>query len=220
MPVESVEFKTWVLNYFVHASRGWVMACNMVTNVVTIVRKVITRATQMDFFTTAAIVVVLQYFTGQVAPLALEFGVSHLFVFVVSSLSFSRIANYFDHRKCPRVLAGHVTSHFASVGGEITTLASGEMATQVDLLFALILGSLAESEEFFSQACVSLFQLRIWLGHEVTYFTILKSWVVSNLVSWMLLLRVTRLHVPGQISGAFAHETTLTADEASNIRGE
>ena len=68
----------------------------------------------MDFLTTTVIVVILQDLIGHFAPLALEFGVSHLLVFVVSSLSFSRIANYFDHRKCPRVLSGHVTFHFAS----------------------------------------------------------------------------------------------------------
>ena len=99
--------------------------------------------------------------------------------------------------------------------GEILTLASEEMATQVDLLFVLILGSLVESEDFFSQAWVSLFQLRVWLGHEVTYFTILRSWVVSNLVPWMLLLRVTGLHVHVYLFAVFAHVTTLTADEAA-----
>ena len=96
----SIEFNTRVLDYFVRGSRGWMMKCNVPTKVVAFFPKVIAGATQMDFFTTAAIVVVLQYFTGQVAPLALEFGVSHLFVFVVSSLSFSRTANYFDHWKC------------------------------------------------------------------------------------------------------------------------
>ena len=83
----SVELKTWVLNYFVNGSRGWVMACNMVTNVVTIVRKVIARAAQMDFSTEIAILVALQDFIGHVASLPLEFGVSHLLVFVESSLS-------------------------------------------------------------------------------------------------------------------------------------
>ena len=158
------------------------MKCNVLTNFVAIFRKVITGAAQMDFFTTAAIVVV---------------------------------ANYFDDGKCPRVLAGHVNFHFATVGGEIITLASVEMATQVDFLFLLILGSSVESEDFSSQAWVSPFQLRIWLGHKVTYFTILKSWVVSNLVSWMLFGRVTRLHVAVQMLGAFGHEATLTADEAA-----
>ena len=38
---------------------------------------------------------------------------------------------------------------------------------------------------------------------------------MSNLVPWMLLVRVTRLHVPEHICGAFAHETTLTAHEAA-----
>ena len=71
------------------------------------------------------------------------------------------------------------------------------MATQVDLLFLLILGSRVQSEGFFSQAWVSPFPLRIWLGHEVISFTILESWVLSDLVPWMLLVRVTRLHVPG-----------------------
>ena len=211
----SVAFQTWILDYFVNASRGWMMKCNVLTNVNAIFRKVITGAAQMDFLTTILTVVVCQDLIGHFAPLALQVGVSHLFVFVTSSLSFSRIANYFDHRKCPRVLAGHVTFHFATVGGEILTLALEEMATQVDLFSLLILGSLVESEDFFSQAWVSLFQSRIWLGHEVTYFTILKSWVVSNLVPWMLLVRVTRLHVPGQMLGAFAHVATLTTHEAA-----
>ena len=169
----------------------------------------------MDFSTAIVIVVVLQDFIGHFAPLALEFGASYLFVFVVSFLSFSRIANYFDHWKCPRVLAGHVTFHVATVGGEIITLASDEMATQVDLLFLLILGSLIETEDFFGQAWVSLFQLRIWLGHEVVNFEILESWVLSDLVPWMLLVRVTSLHVLGQIIGEFTHVTTLTAHEAA-----
>ena len=99
----------------------------------------------MDFLTTAAIVVILQNCIGHFSPLALQFEVSHLIVFITRSLSLSRIANYFDHRKCPRMFAGHVTSHLASADGEILTLASGEMATQVDLSFGLILGSLVES---------------------------------------------------------------------------
>ena len=106
----------------------------------------------MDFLTTILTVVVCQDLIGHSAPLALEFGVSHLFVFVTSSLSFSRIANYFDHQKCPRVVADHVHFHSGSTDGEILTLASDEMATQVDLLFLLILGSLVDSEDFFSQA--------------------------------------------------------------------
>ena len=87
----------------------------MVTNVVTIVRKVIARAAQMDFSLAIIMVVALQYSIGHVVPLALHFGVSHLFVFVVSFSFYSRIANYFDDRKYPRVLAGHVTFHFASI---------------------------------------------------------------------------------------------------------
>ena len=214
----SVAFQTWILNYFVNGSRGWMMKCNVLTNFVAIFRKVITGAAQMDFFTTAAIVVVLQDFTGHFTPLALEFGVSHLIVTVTSSLSLSRIANYFDHRKCPRVLAGHVSFHIGSICGEILTLASDEMATQVDLFSVLILGSLVESEDFIGQLGVSQFQLRIWLGHEVTYFIILESWVLSDLVPWMLLVRVTRLHVPGQMMGEFGHVTTLTAHEsATNV---
>ena len=110
----------------------------------------------MDFFTVISFIVVRQYFVGHFAPLALEFGVSHLLVFVESFLSFSRIANYFDHRKCPRVLAGHVSFHISSTDGEILALASDEMATQVDLLFVLILGSLEESDYLFGQLGVSL----------------------------------------------------------------
>ena len=169
----------------------------------------------MDFSTVIVTIVVLQDFIGHVAPLALEFGVSHLFVFVASSLSLSRIANYFDHGKCPRVLAGHVTFYVATVGGEIITLASDEMATQVDLLFLLILRSLEDSEYFFGQSWISPFQLRIWVGHEVTYFTILESWVLSDLAPWMLLIRMMVLHVSGQISRVLAHVTTLTAHEAA-----
>ena len=33
----SVAFQTWILNYFVNASRGWMMTRNMVTNSFTIV---------------------------------------------------------------------------------------------------------------------------------------------------------------------------------------
>ena len=91
----SVEFKTWVLDYFVNASRGWMITCNMLTNVVTILRKVTARAAQMDFSTTIVTIVVLQDLIGHFAPLALEFGVKYLFVFVVSFHSFLRIANYF-----------------------------------------------------------------------------------------------------------------------------
>ena len=169
----------------------------------------------MDFSLAIIMVVVFQDFIGHFAPLALEFGVSHLLVFVESSHSFSRIANYFDHRKCPRVPAGHVTFHVATVGGEIITFASVEMATQVDFLFLLILGSRVQSEDFFSQAWVSPFQLRIWLGHEVTYFTILESWVLSDLVPWMLRVWMVALDVFGQIIGVFSHVTTLTAHEAA-----
>ena len=71
----------------------------------------------MDFSTWIVMVVVLQDFIGHFAPLALEFGVGHLIVTVASSLSFSRIANYFDHGKCPGVLVGHVTFHVASTDG-------------------------------------------------------------------------------------------------------
>ena len=95
------------------------------------------------------------------------------------------------------MFAGHVRFHTSSICGEILTLASDKMATQVDLFSVIILGSFVESEDFFSQTWVSLFQLRIWLGHEVVGFEILESWVLSDLVPWMLLVRVTRLHVPG-----------------------
>ena len=92
------------------------------------------------------------------------------------------------------------------------------MATQVDLLFLLILGSLVESEDFFRQLGVSLFQFGIWLGHEVISFTILKSWAFSDLVPWMLLVRMTGLNVPEHICGDCAHVTTLTAHEtATNV---
>ena len=89
------------------------------------------------------------------------------------------------------------------------------MTTQVDLLFVLILGSLEKCENFFGQLGVSLFQFRICLDHEVVNFEILESWVLSDLVSWMLLGRVTSLHVLGQIIGQFTHVTTLTAHEAA-----
>ena len=115
----------------------------------------------MHFSTELIFIVVLQDLIGHVAPLALQFGVSHLIVFVESSLSLSRIANYFDHGKCPRVPAGHVHFHSGSTDGEILTLASDEMATQVDLLFLLILGFGVESENFFGELGVSLFQFRI-----------------------------------------------------------
>ena len=62
----------------------------------------------MDFSMAIIFIVALQDFIGHVASLPLQFSVSHLLVFVVSSHSFSRIPNYFDHGKCPRVLAGHV----------------------------------------------------------------------------------------------------------------
>ena len=68
-------FETRVLNYFVNASRGWMVACNMVTNLASIFRKVITGATQMDFSRAIVIVVVLQDFIGHFAPLALQVGV-------------------------------------------------------------------------------------------------------------------------------------------------
>ena len=45
----SVAFQTWILNYFVNGSRGWMMTCNVPTNVHASFSKVITRATQMDF---------------------------------------------------------------------------------------------------------------------------------------------------------------------------
>ena len=214
----SIEFNTRVLDYFVRGSRGWMMKCNVPTKVVAFFRKVITGAAQMDFSTASVIVVVLQDFVSHFAPLALQVGVSHLIVFVVSFLSFSRIANYFDHGKCPRVFAGHVRFHTSSICGEILTLASDEIATQVNFSFLLILGSRVESEDFFGQLEVSLFQFRIWLGHEVVGFEILESWVLSDLVPWMLLVRVTRLHVPGQMMGEFGHVTTLTAHEsATNV---
>ena len=104
----------------------------------------------MDF-STAIFIVVLQYFIGHFSPLALQVGVSHLFVFVESPLPFSRIANYFDHGKCPRVFAGHVHFHTSRMCGEILTLASDEIATQMDVLFELILGSLEECEDFFGE---------------------------------------------------------------------
>ena len=169
----------------------------------------------MDFSTEIVMVVVLQDLIGHFAPLALEFGVSHLIVTVASSLSFSRIANYFDHRKCPRVLAGHVSFHIGSICGEILTLASGEMATQVDILFLLILWSRVESEDFFGQAWVSLFQFRIWLGHEVVGFEILESWVLSDLVPWMLRVWMVALDVFDYLPGVFTHVTTFTTHEAA-----
>ena len=113
------------------------------------------------------------------------------------------------------MLSGHVTLHFASVGGEIITLASVEMATQVDLSSLLILGSLVVSEDFFSQTWVSLFQLRIWLGHEVVGFEILESWVLSDLVPWMLLVWMVALYVFAYFPGFFTHEMTFTTHEAA-----
>ena len=62
----------------------------------------------MHFSTDFIFIVVLRDLIGHFAPLALEFGVSHLFVFVVSFLFYPRIANYFDDGKCPRVHAGHM----------------------------------------------------------------------------------------------------------------
>ena len=53
------------------------MTCNMVTNMASIFRKVITSAAQMDFSMELIFIVVLQDFIGHFAPLALEFGVSH-----------------------------------------------------------------------------------------------------------------------------------------------
>ena len=92
------------------------------------------------------------------------------------------------------------------------------MATQVDLFFGLISGSLEEYEDLIGELWVSPFQFMIWLGHEVIGFTIFESWVLSDLVPWMLLVRVTRLHVSGQISGLLAHVTTLTThEEATNV---
>ena len=44
MKGDSLEPEKWVLNYFVNERSGWMMACKMVANVVTIVRKVITAA--------------------------------------------------------------------------------------------------------------------------------------------------------------------------------
>ena len=81
----SVAFQRWILNYFLNESRGWMMKCNVPTKVVAFFRKVITGAAQMDFFTAISFIVVLQDFISQVAPLALEFGVSHLLVSVESS---------------------------------------------------------------------------------------------------------------------------------------
>ena len=89
------------------------------------------------------------------------------------------------------------------------------MATQVDLSSVLILGSLVESEDFFGQLRVSLFQLRIRLAHEVISFTIFESWVLSDLVPWMLLVRVVVLHVAEYMTGVFTHVSTFAADEAT-----
>ena len=89
------------------------------------------------------------------------------------------------------------------------------MATQVDLLFLLILGSLIETEDFFGQAWVSLFQLRIWLGHEFVNFAILESWVLGDLVPWMLRVWMVELDVFDYIPGVFTHVTTFTAHEAA-----
>ena len=81
---------------------------NMTKNSFASEGEVITSAAQMDFPPAIVMVVVFQDFIGDVAPLALQFGIRHLLVFVVSSFSFSRIVNYFDDGKCPRVVAGHV----------------------------------------------------------------------------------------------------------------
>ena len=89
------------------------------------------------------------------------------------------------------------------------------MATQVDLLFVLILGSLEESEDFIRQLGVSFFQLRVRLGHEVISFTIFESWVLSDLVPWMLRVWMVALYVFGYFPGVFTHVTTLTAHEAA-----
>ena len=88
------------------------------------------------------------------------------------------------------------------------------MATQVDSSL-FILWSPVESEDFLGELGVSPFQLGKWLGHEVTYFAILESWVLSDLVPWMLRVRVTRLHVPGKTCGVFGHVITFTAHEAA-----
>ena len=85
----------------------------------------------MDFLTTILTVVVCQDLIGHFASLALQVGVSHLFVFVASFSACPGIANYFDHRKYSRLMSAHVRSHVASTSGEILTLASEEMATQV-----------------------------------------------------------------------------------------
>ena len=172
----------------------------------------------MDFLTTILTVVVCQDLIGHFASLALQVGVSHLLVFVTSPLSFSRIANYFDHWKCPRVVAGHMPFYIDSICGEMLTLASDEMATQVDLLFVAILRSLEESEYFFGKLGVSLFQLGIWFGHEVISFTIFESWVLSDLVPWMLRVWMVALYVFGYFPGDFTHVTTFTTyEEATNV---
>ena len=77
----------------------------------------------MDFFTTIVIVIALQDSVGHVAPLTLQFGVSHQLKFVVILLACPRVANYFDDRKYSRVLAGHVTFHSGTIGVEELTLA-------------------------------------------------------------------------------------------------
>ena len=50
-------------------------------------------------------------------------------------------------------------------------------------------------QDFFAQTWVSPFRFRTWLGHEFVNFDILESWLLSDLVPWMLLLWVTGLHV-------------------------
>ena len=82
-------------------------------------------------------------------------------------------------------------------------------------MFVLILGSLVDSEDFFGQSSISLFQFRIRLGHEVVNLRIIESWAFSDLIPWMLRVWVTGLHVAAQISRGFSHETTLTAHEAA-----
>ena len=112
------------------------------------------------------------------------------------------------------MLAGHVTFHIASINGEILALGFVEIATQVHISTVFIPGSFVECEDLFGQLGVSIFQFRIRLGHKVVDFTVLESWVLSDLVPWMLLAWVTGLHVAGQIFGYFSHVTTLTAHDA------
>ena len=92
------------------------MPRNVVVNIATRAREVITSAAQMDFCSRIVIAVTSKEFIGDVASLALHFGVS-LFVFVASFPACTGIANYFDHRKYSRVMSGHVRSHVASTSG-------------------------------------------------------------------------------------------------------